>query len=59
MVKLDAQITPYKSEGLLHILGNGTKETNTLILDKEYTTVFINISTIECPPGHVIDDNNT
>ena len=58
-IKLDAQTTPQKSEGLLHVRGNGTKETNTLILDKEYTTVVINISTIECPPGHVIDGNNT
>ncbi len=41
----------------LKLLSNGIVEENTLLLTYKQKTITIDITVIECPPGHVIIDN--
>lgn len=58
-VWLDTSPLNYLSNTKLRVHSNGTVESNTLLLNYARISLSINITTLECPPGHLLDRNET
>lgn len=57
-VELEQKSTPYVTNTTITLLGDGVKEiNNTLILERETSTLYLNVTIKECPPGHTIDSS--
>lgn len=56
-ITLDDANSAYISNQRIRVLASNHTERNSLLLERDEITIQINITTIECPPGHYLNDS--